>query len=127
MKFCQAGRVSMNANLLVLISEFAFGAPFFAIAAIFIHYCVRRAAWKRKKRKGLRNPGYCPPSSALGMIFLFAQMFYRPTVSYAIEARQDEDADEDDQGDPESKEKHLNRQLKRIRRGEPVGDLVLRL
>jgi hypothetical protein len=61
------------------------------------------------------------------MILLFAQMFYRPTVSYVLEARQDEDADEDDQGDPESREKHLNRQLKRIRRGEQVDDLVLRL
>jgi hypothetical protein len=127
MKFCQAGRVPMNANLLVLISEFAFGAPFLAIAAIFIHYCVRRAAWKRKKRKGLRNPGYCPSSSALGMILLFAQMFYRPSVSYVLEARQDEDADEDDQGDPEGIRKQLNRQLKRIRRGEQVGDFVLRL
>ena len=40
----------MNANLLTLISELAFGAPFLAIAAIFIHYCVRRASWKRKKK-----------------------------------------------------------------------------
>ena len=78
----------MNANLLTLISEFAFGAPFLAIAAVFIHYYVRRAAWSRKKRKGLRNPGYCPSSSALGMILLFAQMFYRPSVSYVLEARQ---------------------------------------
>jgi hypothetical protein len=117
----------MSANLLTLIAECAFGAPFLAIAAIFIHYCMRRSAWKRKKRKGLRNPGFCPSSSALGMILLLAQMFYRPAVSYVLEARQDEDADEDDQGDPEGIAKQLNRQLRRIRRGEQVGDLVLRL
>jgi hypothetical protein len=63
----------------------------------------------------------------LGAILLFAQVFYRPTLSHVLEARKNEDAEEDYQGDPEGPKKHLNRQLKRIRRGEPVGDLVLRL
>jgi hypothetical protein len=117
----------MSANLLTLIAEFASGSPFFAIAAIFIHYCLRRAAWKRKKRRGEKNPGFCPSSAALGMMLLFMQVFVRPSLQHVLEERQEEDADEDDQGDPESKEKHLDRQLKRIRRGEQVGDLVLRL
>jgi hypothetical protein len=117
----------MNANLLALISEFAFGAPFWAIAAILIHYCVRRAAWRRKRRRGIRCPGFCPSACAMGMALLFMHFFYRPTMSNVIEAKQDEDADDDDQGDPESLAKQLNLQLKRIRRGEPVGDLVLRL
>jgi len=117
----------MNANLLYLCGSIAFSLPFLAIVVLFIHYSLRRAEWQRERRRGGKNPGFCPSSSALGMILLFAQMFYRPTVSYVLEARQDEDADEDDQGDPESKEKHSNRQLKRIRRGEQVGDLVLRL
>jgi len=63
----------------------------------------------------------------MGLALLFMQMFYRPAVSNVIEVIEHEDADEDDQGDPESLAKQLHRQLKRIRRGEPVGDLVLRL
>jgi hypothetical protein len=41
--------------------------------------------------------------------------------------RQVEDVDEDDQGGPETPLKHLHRQLRRIRRGEPVEQLVWRL
>lgn len=117
----------MIADVLYLCGYVAFSLPFLAIIALFVHYSLRRAEWQRKRRRGEKNLGFCPSSSALGMIFLFAQMFYRPTVSYVLEARQDEDADEDDQGDPEHITKQLNRQLKRIRRGEQVGDIVLRL
>jgi hypothetical protein len=117
----------MTTDLLGLVSEFAFGIPFFAIVAILIYYCLRRAAWNCKKREGGRNLSYCRSSSALGLVFLLAQMFYRPTVSYVLEARLEEDVEEDDQGDPEGKARQLSRQLKRIRRGEQLGDLVLRL
>jgi len=117
----------MSANLLTLIAECASGAPFLAIAAIFIHYCLRRAAWRRKTRRGEKSSGFCPSNTALGMMLLFMQVFVRPSLQHVLEERQEEDADEDDQGDPENKEKHLDRQLKRIRRGEPVEDLVLRL
>lgn len=37
----------------------------------------------------------------------------------------DGDADEDDQGDPESPTKHFHRQLHRIRRGEPIDQLTV--
>jgi hypothetical protein len=55
------------------------------------------------------------------------QVFHRPSVAHALEMKQDEDADEDDEGDPENLKKQLSRQYKRIRRGEPVEKLVLRL
>jgi hypothetical protein len=62
------------------------------------------------------------------MAFLqFVQFFYQQNVAYLLEAKQDEDADEDDSGDPETHAKQLHRQLRRIRRGEPVDRLVLRL
>jgi len=62
------------------------------------------------------------------MAFLqFVRVFYQPSVAYLLDAKQDEDVDEDDQGDPETVAKQLNRQLKRIRRGEVVDRLVLRL
>jgi hypothetical protein len=53
-------------------------------------------------------------------------------MAYVVEARQDadEDADEDDNGDtdtPAARMRHFHRQLRRIRRGDPVDRLVLRM
>lgn len=63
------------------------------------------------------------------MAFLqLVREFYQPGAVYLLEAKQDEEAEEeDDAGDPENLKKQLNRQLKRIRRGLPVERLVLRL
>ena len=102
-------------------------APFLAIGVILAHYVLRRAGWKRGKRLGRKGLGYYPSAFALGMALQFIQVFYRPSVDYVLEAKQDEHADEDDEGDPESLMKQLNRQLRRIWRGEPVDRLVLRL
>ena len=117
----------MHADALYAMSMFASNVPFLVIVVILVHYQLRRASWKRGKRLGRRRLGYYPSSFALGMAFQFIQAYYRPTVAYVLEAKQDEDADEDDEGDPETVTKQLNRQLKRIRRGEPVDRLVLRL
>jgi hypothetical protein len=61
------------------------------------------------------------------MMLLFTQVYWRPSIDNVIEVKQDEDADEDDEGDPENLKKQLDRQLKMIRRGEPIDRLVLRL
>ncbi|MGA2571652.1 MAG: hypothetical protein ABSF23_14135 [Terracidiphilus sp.] len=117
----------MSANVLLYCCLFAAGLPFFAIAAILVHYCVRREAWKRKQRRGDRSPGFCPSSTALGAALLFVHVFVRPSLQHVLEEKQEEDKDEDDEGDPESPEKQLSRQLRDIRRGEKVDDLVLRM
>jgi hypothetical protein len=66
---------------------------------------------------------------AVGSAFLFLSMAYRPDHAFIAKAQiqQHEDADEDDQGGPDTPQKHLMRQLRKIRRGEPVEKLVLRL
>jgi hypothetical protein len=102
-------------------------SPFLAIVAILGYYQIRRSAWKRNRRKERRALGFCPSSAALGAVFLLITTFYRPRMEFAIEARLREEVEEDDEGDPETPEKHLNRQLRRIRRGEPVEMLELRL
>jgi len=102
-------------------------SPFVAIVAILVHYQVRRTLWKRGKRNGTRGLGFCPPSAALGAAFLLLTTFYRPRIEFAIEASVREEVKEDDQGDPEDPEKLFSRQLRRIRRGEPVERLELRL
>ncbi len=117
----------MGVNTLYYLSMFLMSSPAWAIAAILAHYLLRRAAWKRGKGLGRRRLGYYPSSIALGMAFQFIQVFHRPSMAYVVEARLDEDADEDDEGDPETVHKQLNRQLRRIRRGEEVDRLVLRL
>jgi hypothetical protein len=104
----------------------AFCVPFLAIAVILFHYYLRRALWKRKRRRGKGAQGFCPSSSALGMALLFMQAFYRPSVEYVIEEKLHEEVEEDDSGDPATPEEQLNRQLKLIRRGEPVDRLILR-
>jgi len=106
-----------------------FASPFLAMVWILAHYQLRRSAWKRKRRKGRNNLGFCPSSMALGAVFAFMPVFYRPSVDFLIKARiqQEEKVDEDDDGDPETPEKSLSRQLRRIRRGEPVEALELRL
>ena len=116
----------MHVDALSVLSLFS-AAPFLAIAVILVYFCLRRAAWRRKRRLGKKNLGFCPSTSALGMAFLFLQAFSRPSLAHAVEAKRDEDLDEDDAGEPESLAKQLHRQLRRIRRGEPVDRLVLRL
>jgi len=102
-------------------------APFLFIAAILFDYHRRRFAWRRANRNGKKPTRFRPSSSSLGNAFQILQVFYRPTTAYVIEAKLEEDADEDDEGDPETPARLLHRQLKRIRRGEPIDTLVLRL
>lgn len=97
------------------------------IGVIVVHYNLRRAAWKRRKRRDGRSSGFRPSSSSLGTALRFMQVYHRPSMTYVLEAKRDEDADEDDDGDPESLTKQLTRQLRRIRRGEPIDRLVLRI
>jgi hypothetical protein len=117
----------MNNSILDVIGALALMAPFLAIAAILVHYFLQRAIAKRKLRQGKSVFGFCPSSFALGTALQFMPMFYRPSVAYVIEIRRVETSDEDDEGDPETPAKHLHRQLRRIRRGEPIDTLVFRL
>jgi beta-lactamase regulating signal transducer with metallopeptidase domain len=116
----------MNLNTLDF-SSMLLASPFLAIAMILVHFFVRRSVWKWKKRLGWKHLGFCPSVAALGMVFLFAQAYSRPSLAHVIEAKQDEDVEEDDEGEPETVNKQLSRQLKRIRKGEVVDRLVLRL
>jgi hypothetical protein len=56
--------------------------------------------------------------------------FWQPDFGNLVESQEADDADEDDSGDPETPEgklKHFHRQLRRIRRGDPIDRLELRL
>jgi len=116
----------MYADALSVSSLFC-ATPFVAIVAILCWSRLQRVRWLRNPHTGRRLFGVQASAVGLGMAFLFLQTFYRPNLSYEIEVRQKVDVDEDDEGDPETPAKQLNLQLKRIRRGEQVYRLELRL
>jgi hypothetical protein len=108
-------------------SCFASTLPFLTIAGLLIYNSLRGARWNRGRNRQAGNGAYCSSSVALGTILLFAQVFYRPSFAHVVEVRQQEDADEEDAGDPATIAHPLSRQLRQIRRGEPVERLVLQL
>jgi hypothetical protein len=116
----------MSLEAIDCVSMFLSSIPFLAIAAILVHFLFRRAVWKRNRRLGKKNVGYYPSAVGLGAALLFMQIFYRPSSAHAIEARLRVDAEEDDEGEPETPALHMSSQLKRIRRGKPVERLIYR-
>ena len=117
----------MNANIYDILGMIAPAIPLLAILVILVHYHLRRAAWKRRRRLGLPNRGFCPSTSCLGTAFQHLQVFHRPSMAYVVQVKREEDEERDDEGYPESPLKLFKRQLRRIRNGEKIELLVLRL
>ena len=88
----------------------------------------RGARKQRENASRYVRIGVSSPEAA-GAAFLFLSMAYRPNHAFIAKAQivEQEDADDDDQGGPDTPQKHLRRQLRQIRRGEPVDRLVWRL
>lgn len=88
----------------------------------------RRPQPKPEDAARIVNVGSSTPD-ALGNALMFLAIAYRPNHSFMAKAQivEREDADDDGQGGPDTSRKHLMRQLRRIRRGEPVDALVWRL
>lgn len=111
-------------DVLVLLAT---SAPYLAILFLLLHYFLRRAVWRSNRRKDRIHIGFCPSSAALAVVFLLTQTFVRPNLLHTVEARLREELQEDDWGGPETPPLWLHVQLRRIRRGEPIQSLVLRL
>jgi hypothetical protein len=116
----------MSPNISYGWSLLATAAPFLAIPALFLIFYLRRIGWRLKKSMRSKRPGFRPSYVALGNALQTLEVLTRPNVDYVLEQKYDEDADEDDEGDPDDPAAQLNRQLRRIRRGEHVDRLVLR-
>jgi hypothetical protein len=102
-------------------------APFFAASVFFLIFYLKRANAKRKRGNRRSSLGFSPSTFTLGIALQHLQAFTHPSIQYVLEQKYDEEADQDDQGDPDHPKAQLHRQLKRIRRGEPVDRLTLRL
>jgi hypothetical protein len=107
----------------------AMGSPFLAIVVILAYYYIFRVLWGRKRKTGRSRSIFNWSTEGLGTVVLGLTLLYRPRILLAVEAqhRQAEDVDEDDNGDPDTPARHLLRQLRRIRRGEEVETLSVRL
>jgi hypothetical protein len=116
----------MNPNIPGDWTLLASAAPFLAIPALFLIFYLRRIGWSLKKRLRIKRLGFRPSYVSLGNALQTLEVLTRPNVDYVLEQKYDEEADEDDQGDPDDPAAQLNRQLRRIRRGEHVDRLVLR-
>ena len=111
----------------------ALAFPVFAIELVtfaLIYQRIKLSVSSRTNfRRRRRRIGIVASNALLGLAFLPLSIIYRPALVEVAKAqiRQREDVDEDESGDPESPLKHLLRQLRRIRRGEKVERLSLRL
>jgi hypothetical protein len=91
----------------------------------WVVFCLRRFLWRRRKRQGKRNLGFCPTYASAGNALQALQVMAQPRAEYVLAEKFDDEADGDDEGEEESPEKHLHRQLRRIRRGERVERLTI--
>jgi hypothetical protein len=107
----------------------AMGSPFLAILVILAYYYIFRVPWGRRRKTDRMRSRFFWPTAGVGTVLLGLTLFYRPRLELAVEAqhRQVEDVDEDDNGDPDTPSRHLQRQLRRIRRGEEVETLSVGL
>ena len=100
------------------------------VTVALVYRTIRPSSSNRKnpaKHRRRMSIGAC--NALIGFAFLPLSIIYRPSLREVAKAqiRQQEDVDEDQSGDPESPLKHLLRQLRRIRRGEVVETISLRL
>ena len=96
---------------------------FFTACAFFY----QRARWRRRKRLGRKSLGFCPTSTSLGNALHHLMIITRPTTQYVLEEKLQEDEEDDSSGDPDTPRKHLHRQLRRIRNGEPIDPITILL
>jgi hypothetical protein len=109
----------------LMLAGFAALVPL--VVALVFFSLSQIARWQRKRRGALQSKIYSMCLAA-GIGFLqFVRTFYQPNLRNVIVAIEDDDADEDDQGGPDSAHKHLHRQLRRIRHGQYVERLQVRL
>ena len=122
----------MPVNPIDTVQEFAVSLPVFALTFVGIAVFLSRLKmliFKPKSPRNRRRFAILAANAALGFSFLPFAAIYRPRMIEVAKAqqRQQEDVDEDDNGGPETPMRHLLRQLRRIRHGEKIDRLILRL
>jgi amino acid transporter len=122
--FCLAIYLAEATRILMHLAMVLFALPGIAIVLIFCAFLFLRVRWKHRKRHGKKRLGFYPTTFALGLAFQLIQIFVAPNMEYTIAEKLKEEAEEDEEGGSDDPAKHLERQLKRIRRGQPVDRLT---
>jgi hypothetical protein len=111
----------MNLDLIIYGAFLAFFALFTAI------FLFQRLRYRRKKAVNPNHRGFYPTAAALSLALISLHTLAQPDLSHALEQRQTQAEDEDENGDPDDPAAQLNRQLKRIRNGEDIDTLKVPL
>lgn len=97
------------------------------LAFIGVTFLFQRLRWTRRGRRGKSNLGFYPSTASLGNALHQLQAIAQPQVEYVIAEKLDEEADEDDSGNPDHQIApvlHLHRQAAKIRKGEKVDQIT---
>lgn len=87
----------------------------------------QRSLWKRRRRLGKKELGFCPSFSLLGNALQKANLFLQPQAKI-VTMMEDADEDPEDEDMPaKDGTEHLHRQLKLIRNGDEIESLTVLL
>jgi hypothetical protein len=108
--------------------ELIINGAFLAFLSLFTAvFLLQRLQFRRKKAANKNHRGFYPSAAALSLALISLQTLAQPDLHHSIEQRQAEAEDEEENGDPDNLAAQLDRQLKRIRNGQPIDTLKVPL
>jgi hypothetical protein len=93
---------------------------------VYFHLAPRTRGRRAGKRRR-HTSAFSASTFSIGMALQHLEQIMRPEIQHQIHQIYEEDADQEESGDPDHPKAQLHRQLKRIRRGEEIDRLILRL
>ena len=76
----------------------------FVLVCCVLFY-LRRFLWRLRKRQGRRNLGFCPTYTSAGNALQALQVMAQPRAEHVLAEKFDDEADDDDEGDPDTSRK----------------------
>lgn len=90
--------------------------------------CVFSVVFMWKRRRWRRSgSGFRPSVASLGNALHQLQAIAEPQIRHVIEEKDDDALDDENDGGPDDPVRHLHRQARKIRRGEKLENLTVRL
>jgi hypothetical protein len=109
---------SVDINLIVTLGLYVF------VVFVGCAFLLQRHRWRRRKRLGRQTLGFYPGATSLGNALHQLQTLAEPQVQHVIAEKLNEASEDDDEGGPVDPVAHLQRQARRMRRGEVVERLT---